>query len=678
MGIFRQFPYSNFHDMNMDEIIKIVRELFDEWATYHATWEDWKNGVDDTIASFYNWFNTLDVQEEINTKIDAMIADGTMRALIAPLIPDTVTDWLDAHITNPSSPPIDDSLTVQGAAADAKAAGDRITYLEKTAVFNETSKLITISNDVAGYVSTGDGQVYTTFNDAHNSGFVSIPSHVKKLVIKNTFRYSVDGFCFYDAANRYITGYTKSAFSLNEPYLIINIPTGAIKFKTTWWDTIPDPEVWAYNYYIEEPEEVEIEDVVNGFNFMSLNVFDVWAAGGTPVVTYNPNGSIDYTLPSISGNTGFVSNLKVIPTGKQMYLHLNYTRNDSTSTLKIYAYGTTKANVPDSYYNLNQVVDPGDNIIPIDTNWLEVYTNLDLSKPVGILFVNNNLTGGVCHITKFATGYYDNEPDDIYGYTLQETIDKIKSRLNNETIQLYPSEIMVAADGTKKVLQLDDNQAPVYIPVVPPKTFIFGNSLLTGFNSSYGISTNPYGMAASDKYHDYYYLFTQAIVALNPGATASKYRTSWENSTSAGQFASEAATMAAFLAGDEDLVIIQLGDNINTDTKKALFPDAAADLLLTIRAAAPLARVAWVGSWFNSALINEVLPDICRATGSVFVPISDIRSVDTQNVIGGVYYDDNGIAHTIESAGVASHPNDAGFAAITNRMLYILGISTTE
>lgn len=27
MGIFRQFPYSNFHELNMDEIIKILKTL---------------------------------------------------------------------------------------------------------------------------------------------------------------------------------------------------------------------------------------------------------------------------------------------------------------------------------------------------------------------------------------------------------------------------------------------------------------------------------------------------------------------------------------------------------------------------------------------------------------------------------------------------------------------------
>ena len=25
MGVFRQFPYSNFHEMNMDEIIKVIK-----------------------------------------------------------------------------------------------------------------------------------------------------------------------------------------------------------------------------------------------------------------------------------------------------------------------------------------------------------------------------------------------------------------------------------------------------------------------------------------------------------------------------------------------------------------------------------------------------------------------------------------------------------------------------
>ncbi len=38
-------------------------------------------------------------------------------------VPDAAADWLEDHITNPSNPPIDTSLSVSGAAADAKVVG---------------------------------------------------------------------------------------------------------------------------------------------------------------------------------------------------------------------------------------------------------------------------------------------------------------------------------------------------------------------------------------------------------------------------------------------------------------------------------------------------------------------------------------------------------------------------
>lgn len=126
MGIFRQFPYSNFHDMNMDEIIKIVREMLDEWARYYAEWEQWKGDINAAIDSFYNWFQNLNVQTEINNKLTAMKNSGELEALMEPYTAQVTTAWLTEHITQDPSVVIDSSLTVAGAAADAKAAGDAI------------------------------------------------------------------------------------------------------------------------------------------------------------------------------------------------------------------------------------------------------------------------------------------------------------------------------------------------------------------------------------------------------------------------------------------------------------------------------------------------------------------------------------------------------------------------
>ena len=65
MGIFRQFPYSNFHEMNMDELIKIVRQLLDEWSALNTDMEQYKNDIDAAIASFRHWFDNLDVDDEV-------------------------------------------------------------------------------------------------------------------------------------------------------------------------------------------------------------------------------------------------------------------------------------------------------------------------------------------------------------------------------------------------------------------------------------------------------------------------------------------------------------------------------------------------------------------------------------------------------------------------------------
>ena len=72
-----------------------------------------------------NYFSTLDVQEEINNKLDEMAENGELNKLIAPLLPDLISDWLSKNITT-TTPPIDKTLSISGAGADAKTVGERL------------------------------------------------------------------------------------------------------------------------------------------------------------------------------------------------------------------------------------------------------------------------------------------------------------------------------------------------------------------------------------------------------------------------------------------------------------------------------------------------------------------------------------------------------------------------
>ena len=141
MGVFRNFPYSNFHEMNMDEIIKIIKNMLEEWAQYHAEWDAWMAQMNDDWSNYQevmndawqnmqdfinNYFDNLDVQEEINNKIVSMIQTGEFGLLVNEYIPPAVNAWLNTNITEPEGVVIDTSLTVAGACADAKATGDAI------------------------------------------------------------------------------------------------------------------------------------------------------------------------------------------------------------------------------------------------------------------------------------------------------------------------------------------------------------------------------------------------------------------------------------------------------------------------------------------------------------------------------------------------------------------------
>ena len=88
-----------------------------------------------------NWFTNLDVQEEINKKLDSMVADGSFGTLLHQTFDtqinqqttNAVTTWLVANVTpTGSAVVVDKSLSIEGAAADAKICGDKINALYTT------------------------------------------------------------------------------------------------------------------------------------------------------------------------------------------------------------------------------------------------------------------------------------------------------------------------------------------------------------------------------------------------------------------------------------------------------------------------------------------------------------------------------------------------------------------
>ena len=142
-------PYTNFHELNQDWFLNEFNKLVEQWKAMQKNFDNLQNAFNDLKSYVQDYFKNLNVQEEINNKLNSMINDGTLLTIISPTISTSTSDWLTEHITNPSNPPIDTSLSISGAAADAEIVGEKFQELNED--------LINSPVPIEKYGAVGDG-----------------------------------------------------------------------------------------------------------------------------------------------------------------------------------------------------------------------------------------------------------------------------------------------------------------------------------------------------------------------------------------------------------------------------------------------------------------------------------------------------------------------------------------
>lgn len=90
MGIYRHFPYTNFHEMNLDQIINIVNETVEEWVRYRSEWETWQMTTESALEDLKRYVDTKfgDVADVVTNVIEDMYEDGRLTTLITNAYPD--------------------------------------------------------------------------------------------------------------------------------------------------------------------------------------------------------------------------------------------------------------------------------------------------------------------------------------------------------------------------------------------------------------------------------------------------------------------------------------------------------------------------------------------------------------------------------------------------------------
>ena len=124
------------------------------------------------------------------------------------------------------------------------------------------------------------------------------------------------------------------------------------------------------------------------------------------------------------------------------------------------------------------------------------------------------------------------------------------------------------------------------------------------------------------------------------------------------------------LSADTNLVIIQLGDNVNTAEKKATFAHDTGELLKQIHTVSPKAQVYWIYGWFgNYPEIFTPIQTACDNNGAIGIDIHDLNKSGNTSYVGATRTGLDGSTWQITNPGEAAHPGDKGMKAIADRVI---------
>lgn len=382
--------------------------------------------------------------------------------------------------------------------------------------------------------------------------------------------------------------------------------------------------------------------------------------------------TVDGDSLTVSGHAGqYAAWTLPVATLDRQQLRLTATLSKLTGGLSVVLAGTQKNSTEAVEFALVTPTGTGSLAVDVDLAWYDVYSTLDLAKTVELRAMTTTADSEArLDELSIAEKVLELDGVDSAGASLGSVLERLQAEAAQGSTGTGGS--FIAPGGAKYLLQVSDSGAAVFVPVVPNKALFVGNSLLVGFGT--------FGMCASDANNDYYALATAYLTGQNAVFTAGKAGgTALEAAEDTAAFDAAFSAIAGKTTADLDLIVVQLGDNVNTEAKRAYFrQEGAKRLLQALRAASPRARVVWMAAWYSADETRTAIRDACADTGCLFVDISDLATDANKAAVGDTITYPGGSTSTVESSGVASHPGNAGMKAIANRLLYRLGVTASE
>lgn len=176
----------------LNKVVQYLNNVISDVSATETNVESLRTAYNQLQQYVNDYFDNLDVQNEIDEKLDTMASDGSLAEIVNPIISASTASWLADHIT-PTSPALDSSFTVANAAAESKTVGDKTLWYkgslsdgtDANTIIDRGMYFIPFENTIVNSPATGRANLVVY---AANGGWGVVQIWYDTLRGKNYFR----------------------------------------------------------------------------------------------------------------------------------------------------------------------------------------------------------------------------------------------------------------------------------------------------------------------------------------------------------------------------------------------------------------------------------------------------------------------------------------------------------